>query len=82
MQIFAKTPQGRSVLLTLTAAQTVGEVKKMIQDKEGIPSELQRIVFAGKPLRDGHQLSFYDINPEATLHIALPIRGGTSTAQV
>ena len=79
MQIFAKTPLGRSVLLTVTAAHTVGEVKKMIQDKEGIPSELQRIVFAGKPLRDGHHLSDYNINREATLHVALPMKGGGDT---
>ncbi|KAF2651101.1 ribosomal protein S27a potato [Lophiostoma macrostomum CBS 122681] len=75
LHLWCKTTTGKTISLKVGLLYTVDNVKSVLQDKEGIPHDQQRLIYAGKQMEDGRTLSSYKVPNNATIHLALRLAG-------
>lgn len=76
MQITIKTLTGRKQTFNFEETDTVADVKKQLQEKEGIGLDQIRLIYSGKQLADEMTLKSYNITAGGTIHMVLQLRGG------
>ena len=79
MLIYAKTLTGKTTTLAVGSHETMNSVKRKILDKEGLPLDHQRLIFAGKQLKDWQTVADCGMCEQSVMHLVLRLRGGMLT---
>ena len=79
-QIFVKTHMGKTITIPLVPSTTTADAKREIEAKQGTPDIQQRLIFAGKQMKDQDKLSRYGVSDGSTIHQLLRLRGGAGNA--
>ena len=75
MKINILTLIGKEIQIFARPSDTVFDVKDKIEEKEGIPVDQIRLIFANKQLEDDKSLDYYKIVDGCVLHMVLRLRG-------
>ncbi|KAL0207119.1 hypothetical protein P9112_012830 [Eukaryota sp. TZLM1-RC] len=73
-----KTLTGKIIPIDLQELDTVESLKYKIQEREGIPPDQQRLIFAGRQLQEDQLLSSCGVQNNSTIHLVLRLRGGNA----
>ncbi|KAI5867065.1 hypothetical protein GGS23DRAFT_593797 [Durotheca rogersii] len=76
MMIKVRTLTGKLISLDVEPTSKIEDVKKKVEEKEGITPDQQRLIYGGKQLHDQVTMADAGIVPDATLHLVLTLRGG------
>ena len=76
IEVFVKTLNSETLACNVDPNETIEDLKNVIRDMRGIPSDQQRMIFSGKQLEDGRLLSDYGIHNGSVLHLVPRLRGG------
>ena len=71
MQIFIKTPSGKTITLEIENGNMIDDIKQQIMDLEGVPINRQKLLFFGKQLENNKLISYYNIEEDSTLYLVL-----------
>jgi uncharacterized ubiquitin-like protein YukD len=73
--ILVKTLPGKAIPVTVKLSGSVDSIKEKVYEKEGIPPDIQRLIFEGKLLSVDRSLREYNIKRGSSLHLVLNLRG-------
>jgi ubiquitin len=76
IQIVVKTLTGKIITLAVKASDTIDNVKAKIETSDGIPPNIQLLIFAGTALEGARTLSDYGVQKETVIHLMLDLSGG------
>ena len=80
IQVFVKYLGEKVITLDVEASDTISNLKKIIKNKEGIPTKHQRLFYMNTQLEDSCTLSYYNITNESMLHLGGRLRGGVKSS--